>query len=163
MVNHLLETRHPLASSVLRLCASAADPAFHSSPFFTSLHHYLLTSSFPYTLPSSVSRNSFVCRSYENTRGVGGILPTLNSALSFFTIHCPLPTAHSLHVRKHPGCGGYSSQIGTALTAQASTPLRAIIDFAIIDLLPALQPRKRAGMTARILDGKIIRDQISPS
>src|SRR5882724_13360217 len=76
MVNHLLETIHlPLSSSALSLCVSAADPAFHSSPFFTSLHHYLLTSSFPYTLPSSVSRKSFVCHSYENTRGCGGILP----------------------------------------------------------------------------------------
>src|SRR5882762_7653482 len=116
MVNHLLETRHPLASSVLRLRVSVAVPSFHS----------------PYTLPSSVSRNPFVCHSYENTRGVGRYsshfgtqrshsslstahypLPTLfmyenprgvggvffpfwNSALSFFTIHCPLPTAHSL-------------------------------------------------------------------
>ena len=26
----------------------------------------------PYTLPSSVSRNSFICHSYENTRGVWG-------------------------------------------------------------------------------------------
>src|SRR5258705_11744438 len=79
MVNHLLETSHPpLSSSALSLCASAADPAFHSSPFFTSLHHYLLTSSFPYTLPSSVSRKSFVCRSYENTRGVWVFFPFWN-------------------------------------------------------------------------------------
>src|SRR5882724_11651161 len=76
MVNHLLETSQPpLSSSALSLCVSAADPAFHSSPFFTSLHHYLLTSSFPYTLPSSVSRNPFICHSYESTRGCGGILP----------------------------------------------------------------------------------------
>src|SRR5882762_4980693 len=82
MVNHLLETSQPpLSSSALSLCVSAADPAFQSSPFFTSLHHYLLISSFPYTLPSSVSRNPFIClpavagHSYENTRGCGGILP----------------------------------------------------------------------------------------
>ena len=90
MVNHLLETRHPLSSSALSLCASAADPAFHSSPFFTSLHHYLLTSSFPYTLPSSVSRKSFVCHSYENTRGYGGILPILELVFNpFRTPHLP--------------------------------------------------------------------------
>src|SRR5260221_7601679 len=46
MVNHLLETSHPpLFSSALSLCASAADPAFHSSPFL-----YLLTSLPPYLL-----------------------------------------------------------------------------------------------------------------
>jgi len=78
MVNHLLETSHPL-SSVLRLRASARQPIFHP----------------PYTLPSSVSRNPFVCRSYENTGGCGGILPKLE----------PLSRP------------------------QASTPLRAIIDF----------------------------------
>src|SRR5258707_5993211 len=85
MVNHLLETSHPpLSSSALSLCASAADPAFHSSPFFTSLHHYLLTSSFPYTLPSSVSRKSFVCHSYENTRGCGDILPISELVTRYF-------------------------------------------------------------------------------
>src|SRR5882724_8649372 len=79
MVNHLLETSQPpLSSSALSLCVSAADPAFHSSPFFTSLHHYLLTSSFPYTLPSSVSRNPFICHSYENTGGVGVFFPFWN-------------------------------------------------------------------------------------
>jgi hypothetical protein len=31
----------------------------------------------PYTFPGSVSRKSFVCHSYENTRGCGGILPIL--------------------------------------------------------------------------------------
>src|SRR5882762_11816608 len=91
MVNHLLETSQPpLSSSALSLCVSAADPAFHSSPFFTSLHHYLLTSSFPYTLPSSVSRNPFIClpavagHSYENTRGCGGILPISELATRHF-------------------------------------------------------------------------------
>src|SRR5258705_2352377 len=90
MVNHLLETSHPpLSSSALSLCVSAADPAFHSSPFFTSLHRYLLTSSFPYTLPSSVSRKSFVCHSYENTGGYGGILP-ISELVSH---HSPLATS----------------------------------------------------------------------
>jgi hypothetical protein len=45
----------PIFRSFLPLCASARQPIFHS----------------PYTLPSSVSCNSFVCHSYENTRGVG--------------------------------------------------------------------------------------------
>jgi DNA-binding NarL/FixJ family response regulator len=44
MVNHLLETSHPLSSSALRLRASARHPVFISS-----LHHYLLTSPFPCT------------------------------------------------------------------------------------------------------------------
>ena len=42
MVNHLLETSHPLSSFAVRLRASARHPVF-----VTSLHHYLLTSSFP--------------------------------------------------------------------------------------------------------------------
>src|SRR5882672_10927486 len=107
MVNHLLETRHPLSSSAVRLRVSVCVSS--SVPFFTSLHHYLLTSSFPYTLPSSVSRKSFVCHSYENTRGVGGYsshFGTQRSHSSLSTAHYPLPTAHSLHVRKHRGCGG---------------------------------------------------------
>ena len=61
MVNHLLETSHPLSSSALRLRASARASVFH----------------LPYTLPSSVSRNPFGCHSYENTGDVGGILPIL--------------------------------------------------------------------------------------
>jgi hypothetical protein len=35
----------------------------------------------PYTLPSSVSCKSFVCRSYENTGGVGVFFPFWNSPL----------------------------------------------------------------------------------
>src|SRR5260221_9355162 len=108
MVNELLETSQPpLSSSALSLCVSAADPAFHSSPFFTSLHHYLLTSSFPYTLPSSVSRNSFVCHSYENTRGVGGYsshFGTQRSHSSLSTAHYPLPTLFMYENTR--GCGG---------------------------------------------------------
>jgi hypothetical protein len=34
----------------------------------------------PYTLPSSVSRKSFACHSYENTRGVGVFFPFWNSS-----------------------------------------------------------------------------------
>ncbi len=58
MVNHLLETSHPffLRSATPCLCGC---PVFHS----------------PYTLPSSVSRKSFVCHSYENTGGVGVLFP----------------------------------------------------------------------------------------
>src|SRR5258708_3354032 len=36
----------------------------------------------PYTLPSSVSHKSFVCRSYENTRGVGVFFAFWNSSPS---------------------------------------------------------------------------------
>jgi len=89
MVNHLLETSHPL-SSVLRLRASARQPIFHP----------------PYTLPSSVSRNPFVCRSYENTGGVGVFFPNWNRS------HGPKPARLSvlssillpaLHPRKRAG------------------------------------------------------------
>src|SRR5260370_9450309 len=36
----------------------------------------------PYTLPSSVSRKSFICHSYENTGGVGVFFPFWFTALS---------------------------------------------------------------------------------
>src|SRR6266478_3113957 len=36
----------------------------------------------PYTLPSSVSRKSFICHSYENTRGVYPKFPIRNSSLA---------------------------------------------------------------------------------
>jgi len=62
MVNQVLETSHPLSSSALRICVAVPGPPFHS----------------PYTLPSSVSRNSFTCHSYENTGGVGVFFPFWN-------------------------------------------------------------------------------------
>ena len=43
-----------------------------------SLHHYLLTSSFPYLLPSSVSRKSFASHSCENCRGAYQQFPFWN-------------------------------------------------------------------------------------
>src|SRR5437899_3928724 len=46
--------------------------------FFTLLH-IQPTSHLPYTLPSSVSRNPFVCHSYENYRGCGVFFPFWNS------------------------------------------------------------------------------------
>jgi hypothetical protein len=39
----------------------------------------------PYTLPSSVSRKSFACHSYENTGGVGAFFPFWNSSGSLTT------------------------------------------------------------------------------
>jgi hypothetical protein len=52
----------PLFPSALRPRASARQLVFH----------------LPYTLPSSVSRKSFICRSYENTGGVGVFFPFWN-------------------------------------------------------------------------------------
>src|SRR5258708_16795682 len=40
------------------------------------------TSHLPYTLPSSVSRKSFLCHSYENTGGVQVFFPFRNSSLA---------------------------------------------------------------------------------
>src|SRR5207245_1988004 len=48
----------------------------------------------PYTLPSSVSCNSFTCHSYENTGGVGVFFPIWNSShrLSISSLHdSPFP------------------------------------------------------------------------
>ena len=47
-------------------------------------HALRSVSHLPYTLPSSVSRKSFGCRSYENTGECGGILPILELT----TRHC---------------------------------------------------------------------------
>src|SRR5437660_68061 len=63
---------------------------------------YFPASRSPYTLPSSVSCKSRVCHSYENCRGVGGILPILEKfarsrrrelafrSSSFFSHSCAL-------------------------------------------------------------------------
>src|SRR5713226_863582 len=40
------------------------------------------TFGFPYLLPSSVSRNPFVCHSYENTGGVGVFFPVWDALAS---------------------------------------------------------------------------------
>ena len=44
----------------------------HHGAFNTASH-------LPYALPSSASRKSFACRSYENTRGVGVVFPLASS------------------------------------------------------------------------------------
>ena len=44
----------------------------HHGAFSTASH-------LPYALPSSASRKSFACRSYENTRGVGVLFPLARS------------------------------------------------------------------------------------
>jgi hypothetical protein len=44
----------------------------HHGAFNTASH-------LPYALPSSASRKSFACRSYENTRGVGVLFPLARS------------------------------------------------------------------------------------
>jgi len=62
MVNHALETSRPTSSPTLCLRASVVSSAFR----------------LPYTLPSSVSRNPFVCHSYENCRGVYQQFPFWN-------------------------------------------------------------------------------------
>ena len=49
----------------------------HHGAFNTASH-------LPYALPSSASRKSFACRSYENTRGVGGSIPTRQVLLGTF-------------------------------------------------------------------------------
>ncbi len=72
----------PTAPAVpLRLHArglTALDPSsFSLSPFTSSIPF----ASFPFhTLPFLVSRNSFICHSYENTAGVCGFFPFRNSA-----------------------------------------------------------------------------------
>ncbi len=62
MVNQALETSRPTSSHALCLRASVVSSAFR----------------LPYTLPSSVSRNPFVCHSYENCRGVYQQFPFWN-------------------------------------------------------------------------------------
>ena len=75
-----------------RLCVKLSDPLPPAFP---------LVSSLPYLLPSSVSRNSFVCRSYENCRGVYPKFPFWNSPITTpVSSHVGLslpPIPHSLH------------------------------------------------------------------
>ncbi len=62
MVNQALEISRPTSSHALCLRASEVSSAFR----------------LPYPLPSSVSRNPFVCHSYENCRGVYQQFPFWN-------------------------------------------------------------------------------------
>src|SRR5258707_4691995 len=76
-MQHLQKTRglHPSSQESLSLCAAPNVRTFrraNASTRFPSIFHL------PYTLPSSVSRNPFVCHSYENTRGVGVFFPFWN-------------------------------------------------------------------------------------
>ncbi len=49
----------------------------------------------PYTLPSSVSRKSFICRSYENTRGGGVFFPFWNQPAPSTPAMSESPLNHS--------------------------------------------------------------------
>src|SRR6266446_2627994 len=75
-MQHLQKTRgaHPSRqkSFFLRTARVRALQRAKVSTCFPSIFHL------PYTLPSSVSRNPFVCHSYENTRGVGVFFPFWN-------------------------------------------------------------------------------------
>jgi hypothetical protein len=99
---------HPTSISfplrVQRLCVKFSDsfpPSFH---FISQL---------PYTLPSSVSRKSFACRSYENCRGVyqqfpfwnpwnGGCTPSRPTDIQTFKRFDVLPAYPlSFHILPH--------------------------------------------------------------
>jgi hypothetical protein len=64
----------------------------------------------PYTLPSSVSRKSFLCHSYENCRGVYQQFPFRNSPHSghfpFFSDTCGDPILQPLCFQTHARMGG---------------------------------------------------------
>src|SRR5467141_4141704 len=64
----------PLAATLTKQPgAGAVGNIFpHHGAFNTASH-------LPYALPSSASRKSFACRSYENTRGVGVLFPLARS------------------------------------------------------------------------------------
>jgi hypothetical protein len=96
----------------------------------------------PYTLPSSVSRKSFACHSYENTRGVGVFFPFRNPLVGCrgydpdderlskpSTDSCPRITDRLPLTRPNP--------VGVT-TTPASTPL----DATLMDL-PASVANKR--------------------
>jgi hypothetical protein len=94
--------------------------------------------SLPYALPSSVSCNPFVCHSYENTRGCGGILPI--SELFARPRHSSLATIPD-SLRKTPAVGEgrhflISQTPSQCLGASAAFPL---------SLEPQLAPSPRAG------------------
>jgi hypothetical protein len=101
---------NPLAATLMHLPASVANKRLtvELSPLAATLTktggggsrgailhftvHSTLTSHLPYALPSSVSRKSFACRSYENTGGVG-------DSSHFGTLRSPLGTYQSQQFR----------------------------------------------------------------
>src|SRR5712672_2878758 len=98
LTRHIPNARSSPLSPVLRsLRLLAAPPSLCGCPVFH----------LPYTLPSSVSRNSFACHSYENTWGAGAFFPSWTSPTfqrsydpifptvsHTSTSQCSLPTAH---------------------------------------------------------------------
>src|SRR5260370_39506268 len=71
------------------------------------------TSHLPYTLPSSVSRNPFICHSYENCRGVYQQFPFWNSSL--ITYHSPRP-----HASKPANCSCHVSTFNCRLSTSSA-------------------------------------------
>ena len=125
MVNHLLETSHPLASSVLRLRVAAA------------VRPSILRTHFQVPYPATP-----LFATLTKTPGVwGGILPTLE--LSALILHYPLPTTHCplSSSTKTPGVWG----VFFPNWNRSHGPKPARLSVLSSLLLPALQPRKRAG------------------
>src|SRR5260370_19471630 len=67
-----IEDPHPVGTGSGCLALSSSTLSFQ----------HPLVSHLPYLLPSSVSRNSFVCHSYENCRGVYQQFPFWNSPIT---------------------------------------------------------------------------------
>src|SRR6266403_6164925 len=100
--------------------------------FVTSLRHYSLTSSFPYTLPSSVSCNSFACHSYKNCRGVYQQFPFWNSPRFLCEHSARSASLRYLSSASHPSAcghaiGGTSHPHIRALPLAFSSPMYSIV------------------------------------
>jgi hypothetical protein len=63
-------------------CKSHALPRLPPFNISTCKPSNIPTFGFPYLLPSSVSRNPFVCHSYENTVGAGVFFPAWDASAS---------------------------------------------------------------------------------
>ena len=65
--------------------AVSLTPSVYLPPSKLTRHEFHRQNNFhsPYTLPSSVSRKSFACHSYENTGGVGVFFPFWNSLVGW--------------------------------------------------------------------------------
>ncbi len=112
----------PISSSLRaqRLCVKLSDSFPPSFPFTSSISFTSFISHLPYTLPSPVSRNPFVCHSCEKCR----VSLALSSLLPLFAqrvIHNSFPFKRlrtlSKNSRVYPNCSHSETPLGTHASA----------------------------------------------
>ncbi len=109
MVKQALQTSHPPS------CPPSVSPRLWGCCIFHS----------PYTLPSSVSRKSFACHSYENTGGVGVFFPFWNN--SFPSVLQCLPGRSSLNASSTGAAMISRTRSRSAGTSSLVSPLVSMV------------------------------------